>query len=99
MLNVFGPAISIDGLTNFGYISVSTIDLLGPGQHSSNSALIVVSRLICSFWLDCCESFECSFWLDCCESFDCSFWLDCGMFTSALPCQMSRYLLTTPKLS
>ena len=29
-----GPAIWIDGFANFEYISVSTIDLLGPGQHS-----------------------------------------------------------------
>ena len=29
-----GPAIWIDGFANFGHISVSTIDLLGPGQHS-----------------------------------------------------------------
>ena len=28
-----GPAIWINGFANFGYISVSTIDLLGPGQH------------------------------------------------------------------
>ena len=36
MLNVLGPAIWINGVTNFGYISVSTFDLLGPGQHSKN---------------------------------------------------------------
>ena len=28
-----GPAIWINSLANFGYISVSTFDLLGPGQH------------------------------------------------------------------
>ena len=28
-----GPAIWIDSFANFEYISVSTIDLLGPGQQ------------------------------------------------------------------
>ena len=34
VLNVLCPAIWINCFAFFGYISVSTIDLLGPGQHS-----------------------------------------------------------------
>ena len=37
MSNVLGPAIWIDGFANFGYISESSIDLLGPGQHLFHS--------------------------------------------------------------
>ena len=36
VLNVLGPAIWLNCFANFEYISVSTIDLLGPGQPSSS---------------------------------------------------------------
>ena len=39
VLNVSGPAIWIDGFQNFEYISVSTIDLLGPGQPTNNMGI------------------------------------------------------------
>ena len=38
-----GPAIWIDGFAKFEYISVSTIDLLGPGQHWQKSTSLKLS--------------------------------------------------------
>ena len=40
VLNVLGLAIWINSLANFGFISLSTIDLLGPGQHFSSHYLV-----------------------------------------------------------
>ena len=41
-----GPAIWINCFANFQYISVSTIDLLGPGQHWSMIILIMINVII-----------------------------------------------------
>ena len=39
-----GPAIWINRFANFEYISVSTIDLLGPGQHISNIHVDIIIK-------------------------------------------------------